>query len=100
MPSQHGATQWVRREAEAAKNFVKMAYTPDIDDRHPDAPHTSESEDVSIPDVLKTGIFMTRISEKTQKQVLFRIDPDEGRILYKSSQSRISMYKIYYSKHY
>ncbi|KAF8965764.1 PLC-like phosphodiesterase [Flammula alnicola] len=42
--------------------------------------------DTIIPDALKKGTMMVKISDGKRKPVLFRIDPDEGRILYKSSK--------------
>lgn len=95
MTSAYGPKQWALREAKAAKRLVKMISAPDLNDHHPGAPHTPESEVMSIPDILKTGTFMTQISEKKQKKVLFRIDPDEGRIIYKSGLGGMSEYVSY-----
>ncbi|KAF7356799.1 Phosphoinositide phospholipase C [Mycena venus] len=38
----------------------------------------------TVPLLLQHGIQLTKISEKSQKKVVFRIDPDEGQILYES----------------
>ncbi|KAF8064845.1 1-phosphatidylinositol-4,5-bisphosphate phosphodiesterase 1 [Lyophyllum atratum] len=46
----------------------------------------SEHSDFSVPDELLKGTMMLKISEKKQKRVLFQLDPDEGRIIYKSSK--------------
>ncbi|CAA7263436.1 unnamed protein product [Cyclocybe aegerita] len=43
--------------------------------------------DTTIPDLLIKGTMMTKVSEKGKKRVTFRIDPDEGQILYKSSKA-------------
>lgn len=46
--------------------------------------------DIIIPEALQKGTTMTKISEEgKQKSVLFKLDPDEGRILYKSSKGGI-----------
>ncbi|KAF9458895.1 1-phosphatidylinositol-4,5-bisphosphate phosphodiesterase 1 [Collybia nuda] len=47
-------------------------------------PHNT---DFSVPDALLSGTIMTKVSEKKQKQVIFHLDPDEGRILYKSRKT-------------
>ncbi|TFK31912.1 1-phosphatidylinositol-4,5-bisphosphate phosphodiesterase 1 [Crucibulum laeve] len=53
---------------------------------HPGAPQLpgSVGNDLEIPEALKKGVMMTKISDKKEKQALFRIDPDEGRIHYES----------------
>ncbi|KAF9269068.1 PLC-like phosphodiesterase [Marasmius fiardii PR-910] len=50
-----------------------------------------DSSDVSssIPDELQKGIRMTKVTEKKVKDAQFRIDPDEGRIVYESKKSGI-----------
>ncbi|KAF9558973.1 1-phosphatidylinositol-4,5-bisphosphate phosphodiesterase 1 [Agrocybe pediades] len=45
--------------------------------------------DIDIPEVLQTGTLVTKISEKKKREVVFRIDPDEGTILYKSNKGGI-----------
>ncbi|KAJ6581272.1 PLC-like phosphodiesterase [Mycena capillaripes] len=43
----------------------------------------------TVPLLLQHGIQLTKISEKSQKKVVFRIDPDEGHILYESRKHGI-----------
>ncbi|ESK97767.1 1-phosphatidylinositol- -bisphosphate phosphodiesterase [Moniliophthora roreri MCA 2997] len=43
----------------------------------------------SIPDEVQKGMRMTKVTEKKAKEAMFRIDPDEGRILYDSKKSGI-----------
>ncbi|KAG6865067.1 hypothetical protein C0991_005342 [Blastosporella zonata] len=45
--------------------------------------------DFTVPDALLTGQMMTKVSEKKSKRVLFRLDPDAGCILYKSSKAGV-----------
>ncbi|KIY53891.1 PLC-like phosphodiesterase [Fistulina hepatica ATCC 64428] len=54
----------------------------------------TESSDFTIPDVLKRGTMLTKISEKKRKHVLFKLDPDEGRILYESRRRGIKQVPI------
>ncbi|KAG2006759.1 1-phosphatidylinositol-4,5-bisphosphate phosphodiesterase 1 [Coprinopsis cinerea AmutBmut pab1-1] len=50
-------------------------------------PHpTDDASPFSIPDIVLNGTEMTKISKKGKKRVVFRIDPDEGRLLYKSKK--------------
>jgi phosphatidylinositol phospholipase C delta len=77
--------------------FVKAAMQP-IDD-HPTLPDDwLRKGDVSIitmdtismvPEVLQKGVMMTKILAKQQKRLIVRLDPDEGRILYKSTKHGI-----------
>ncbi|KAJ2933007.1 hypothetical protein H1R20_g4087, partial [Candolleomyces eurysporus] len=50
----------------------------------PNEPHGSIAQ---IPEIVEKGTLMTKVSEKGQKRVTFRIDPDEGDILYKSRKN-------------
>ncbi|KAG6868197.1 hypothetical protein C0993_006338 [Termitomyces sp. T159_Od127] len=43
--------------------------------------------DFSVPEAVLKGTMMTKVSEKRQKRVLFQLDPDAGRILYKSRKT-------------
>lgn len=47
------------------------------------------STDLSVPDIVVQGTKMTKVSTQ-QKKVLFRIDPDEGKILYESRKGGCS----------
>ncbi|KAJ6625016.1 PLC-like phosphodiesterase [Mycena sp. CBHHK59/15] len=46
-------------------------------------------EDITVPLLLQQGTQLTKISEKSQKKVIFRIDPDEGQILYESRKNGV-----------
>ncbi|KIM36249.1 hypothetical protein M413DRAFT_449303 [Hebeloma cylindrosporum] len=94
MPSQHGAKLWVTQEtkrlarmsAEIVKDAIPQKSTP-VAPPLADSPIVS---DIIIPDALQKGTTMTKISEGgKQKSVLFQLDPDEGRIVYKSSKGGI-----------
>jgi hypothetical protein len=50
--------------------------------------------DISIPSLLKTGTFMTKVSEKKQKKVMFKLDPDEGKITYDSKKVGCSTWHV------
>ena len=47
-------------------------------------PHSSSFE---IPETVANGTLMTKVSKKGNKRVVFRIDADEGRLLYKSKKN-------------
>lgn len=55
----------------------------------PDLPEHPQASDMVISDVLQKGTLMTKVSERVKKRVVFRIDSDEGQILYKSSKGGI-----------
>ncbi|KDR66475.1 hypothetical protein GALMADRAFT_259273 [Galerina marginata CBS 339.88] len=57
--------------------------TPALADRPPVV------ADIEIPEILQKGTPMTKVSDDKQKSVIFRIDPEEGRILYKSNKGGI-----------
>ena len=61
----------------------------------PNVPDHPQASDMNIPDVLQKGTLMTKVSERAKKRVVFRIDPDEGQILYKSNKGGISLSKFY-----
>ena len=61
----------------------------------PDLPDHPQASDMVIPDVLQKGTLMTKVSERAKKRVVFRIDPDEGQILYKSKKGGISRSEFY-----
>lgn len=53
------------------------------------APLDPNNVDFNVPDALLKGTVLTKVSEKKQKQVVFHLDPDEGRIMYKSRKTGI-----------
>jgi phosphatidylinositol phospholipase C, delta len=58
--------------------------------------------DVSVPLLLQHGTPMTKVSSKRQKKFLFRVDPEQGQIVYESSRTKIStsMSKPLYALNY
>lgn len=42
---------------------------------------------LTVPLLLQKGTLLTKVSEKSKKKVVFRIDPDEGQILYDSRKN-------------
>jgi len=50
-------------------------------------------DDVKVPVLLQMGIPMLKVSEKNVKTRTFKIDPDQGLILWDSKKSGISKYK-------
>lgn len=51
----------------------------------------TSTSDVTVPDLLQTGISMTKVSGRKQKVVFFRLDPDQGHIILASKKYRISV---------
>lgn len=45
--------------------------------------------DLAIPEVLRQGTEMLKVSAKKKKRVVFRLDPEEGQILFKSNKSGV-----------
>jgi len=60
-------------------------------------PHDEPSSiaDVSVPQLLQQGTPMTKVSNKKSKKVVFRLDPDQGQIVWESQSQKISTF--YYS---
>lgn len=61
----------------------------------PPSPVRSKSKqismaDVPVPTILHRGVPMTKVSAKRQKTFVFRLDPDQGHILYESNKTKIS----------
>jgi len=46
--------------------------------------------DLSVPQKLQFGTLMTKVTGKKQKRVVFRLDPDQGQIIWESKKHRIS----------
>ena len=55
---------------------------------------TAVADDVPIPPLLLNGVPMLKVSAKKQKRYFFRLDPDEGQILWQSKKLRISQYML------
>ncbi|KAI0309355.1 PLC-like phosphodiesterase [Amylostereum chailletii] len=47
------------------------------------------ANDIAVPQLLQQGTPMIKVSSKKQKRVVFRLDPDQGQILWDSSKHRI-----------
>ena len=47
--------------------------------------------EVPVPALLQQGVPMTKVSAKTQKSYLFKLDADQGQIIWESKKLRISM---------
>ncbi|OCH90182.1 PLC-like phosphodiesterase [Obba rivulosa] len=45
--------------------------------------------DFAVPQLLKEGVPMLKVSAKKQKRYLFRLDPDQGQIVWQSKKLRI-----------
>ena len=98
MPSQHGAKLWVKKEtkrlARMSAEIVKDAIPQKSRPATPSTPLADSPivSDIVIPDALRKGTTMTKVSKDGErKSVLFKLDPDEGRILYKSNKGGIGM---------
>jgi hypothetical protein len=46
--------------------------------------------DVTVPAVLQSGTPMIKVSGRKQKNVVVRLDPDQGQIIWESKKHRIS----------
>ncbi|KAJ7742571.1 PLC-like phosphodiesterase [Mycena metata] len=45
---------------------------------------SSSSVDDTVPKIVQEGIFLTKISAKKQRKLLFRLDPDRGQLIWES----------------
>lgn len=55
---------------------------------------SASASEVPIPSLLLNGVPMLKVSAKKQKRYFFRLDPDEGQILYLSKKQRISEFIV------
>jgi phosphatidylinositol phospholipase C, delta len=57
-----------------------------------DLSSSSESvADITVPELLQTGTPMTKVSTSKHKKYVFRIDPDQGQIVYESKVQKAGM---------
>ncbi|KAJ3563071.1 hypothetical protein NP233_g9179 [Leucocoprinus birnbaumii] len=49
-------------------------------------PITTDGTDLSVPDALQRGSEMLKISDKKEKRVVFKLNPDAGHLSYQSSK--------------
>ncbi|CAL1710104.1 unnamed protein product [Somion occarium] len=76
---------------------LPVVHSPDpIDDYHRfDSPISPPSTarfkmgDFAVPPLLKQGVPMMKVSAKKQKRYIFRLDPDQGHIVWESKKLRI-----------
>ena len=52
--------------------------------------HSAPMADVTVPALLQIGTLMIKVSGGKQKKVVFRLDPDQGQIIWESKKHRIS----------
>ncbi|KAI0366571.1 PLC-like phosphodiesterase [Pilatotrama ljubarskyi] len=48
----------------------------------------SSSADATVPQLLQSGVPMLKVSAKKQKRYIFRLDPDQGQIIWQSKKLR------------
>ncbi|KAI0922841.1 hypothetical protein AcV5_009715 [Taiwanofungus camphoratus] len=53
------------------------------------AARDSSMLDVTVPQLLQQGVPMLKVSAKRQKRCIFRLDPDQGQIVWESKKLRI-----------
>lgn len=107
MSFQHGPALWVKKEtkhlSKMSADFVKGAIQPihDHPTQHEDRTRTDSTSTMVIdtisivPEALQTGVMMTKILAKQQKRLVFQLDPDEGRIIYKSTKHSGGALSVY-----
>ena len=86
IPSQHSAKAWATKKAKQAYRMsaeVVLKPATAAAPSHPGAPGSA----VQIPEIVENGTTMTKLSDKGKKRVEFRVDADEGRIVYKSKKN-------------
>ena len=69
--------------------FLPLVADMHITRGNPIAQCTSTT-DVTVPDLLQKGTPMIKVSGKKQKNVVVRLDPDQGQIIWESKKHRIS----------
>lgn len=63
-----------------------------VEDHSPAIPvaQIASTLDLTVPDLLQRGTPMIKVSGKKQKNAVFRLDPDQGQIIWESTKHRIS----------
>jgi hypothetical protein len=64
-----------------------------LDEQHsPAVPiaQTASTLDLTVPDLIQRGTPMIKVSGRKQTNVVFRLDPDQGQIIWESKKHRIS----------
>ncbi|KAF5345249.1 hypothetical protein D9756_011417 [Leucocoprinus leucothites] len=54
----------------------------------------NDGTDLSVPEVLQQGTEMLKISDKNEKHVVFRLNPDSGHISYQSRKHGIGWSRV------
>ncbi|KAI0634387.1 1-phosphatidylinositol-4,5-bisphosphate phosphodiesterase 1 [Trametes polyzona] len=54
----------------------------------PPVAQASSSTDATVPPLLQAGVPMLKVSAKKQKRYIFRLDPDQGQIIWQSKKLR------------
>ena len=83
-----------RNETDEGKDPVSP---PPSTNSLPPSPTRSKSKqtsmaDVPVPAILHRGVPMTKVSAKRQKTFVFRLDSDQGHIIYESNKTKISAF--------
>ncbi|KZP20290.1 PLC-like phosphodiesterase [Athelia psychrophila] len=55
----------------------------------PGKPRRKSMADIAVPELLRRGVPMTKVSAKRQKTYVFQLDPDQGQILWVSKHQKI-----------
>lgn len=83
-------------ESASTSAFSRMSsdasFTAETSSSLGDGLQASSSADVPVPMILQHGVQMIKVSAKKQKRIWFRIDPDEGQIIWQGKKLRISEY--------
>jgi phosphatidylinositol phospholipase C delta len=92
-PSWNSEPKHARALSQSATQAVAMVSEPVPRERVTNSQEsvTPTMTDVTVPQALQQGTPLTKVSAgKKQKTTVFRIDPDEGQILWESKKHRIS----------
>ncbi|KAG9317908.1 PLC-like phosphodiesterase [Chiua virens] len=67
----------------------RMNISPTMQTESIDGQNAKSSVEVPVPPLLQQGVPMTKISAKSQKGYIFRLDADQGQIIWESKKLRI-----------
>lgn len=71
-------------------NSESLAKSPMQDTIQEHWEHPESSTDITVPQLLQVGTPMTKVSNKKHKRLSFRVDPDQGQIVWQSKTQKIS----------
>ena len=82
LPESPASEQQQQKESELLQKEYHLDIAP--------VAQPSSGTDATVPQLLRQGVPMLKVSAKKQKRYVFKLDPDQGQIVWESKQLRFS----------